>query len=135
MGDLRAGDVIGVDELKVHHRDFYKGIYVPAGDDVAASIRFRPHPNEEYGYADRWIEEGVSLDYTGQGPPPQNQSWNRFNLGLLNAERSGSRVQVFEEQGGNPRTYRYHGAWRVERHYEFFNEAQQRQILRFVLTA
>jgi hypothetical protein len=124
-----------VEEFRTLHRDFQKGIYVPAGEDVAVSIRFRIADNADYGYADRWIEEGVELDYTGQGAPPRDQSWNRFNLGLLNAEERGAGVHVFEELATRPKTFWHHGSWRVVRHYVFRNQLQQRTILRFRLRA
>jgi hypothetical protein len=104
------------------------------GEDVAISIRFRPEPNEEWGYSDRWIEEGRVLDYTGQGAPPAHQSWNRFNLGLRNAQRAGSPVHVFEVLNAEPRTYRYWGRMQVQRSYEQPVASQNRNVLRFVLS-
>ena len=116
------------------HRDFYKGIYVPAGTDVAVSIRFRPEFNEEWGYSDHWLEVGHGLDYTGQGGPPADQSWNRFNMGLRRALETDSRVHVFEElRGSSPRLYRHWGQWSVTRTYDQFVESQRRRVLRFVI--
>src|SRR6266545_7929020 len=113
---LEPGSIVGTARFRTIHRDFYKGIYVPAGEDTAVSIRFRPTENPEWGYADRWILVGRSLDYTGQGGPPQHQTWNRFNTGLRNACRGQSPVHVFEVlAGGSPRTYRYWGQWVVTR--------------------
>jgi DNA helicase IV len=127
-------DISG-EEFRSVHRDFYKGIFVPAGDDVAVSIRFRPSPNEEYGYGDRWIRYGEELDYTGQGAPPNDQTFegNRWNTGMLNAELRRSPVRVFEELDGSPRKYRDWGPFLVVRHYEEFDPAQGRKVLRFVL--
>jgi SAD/SRA domain-containing protein len=133
--DLPTGSIIGAKELRDIHRDFYKGIYVPAGEDVAYSIRFRPRRNEDYGYSDRWVEPGRVLDYTGQGPPPGDQTWNRFNLGLRNAHDRGTGVHVFEELGGSPRSYKYWGCWKVTLVSEVRNEIQGRRLLRFQLEA
>jgi hypothetical protein len=130
---FHPGQVVDAAEFRRVHRDYQKGIYVPAGDATAASIRSLP--NADYGYADRWIVEGESLDYTGQGSPPGDQDWNRFNSGLREAEASGSRVHVFEELEGSPKMFRYQGAWRVMRHYEFMDEHQHRKLLRFILEA
>jgi hypothetical protein len=131
--ELAPGSVVSTGEFRSLHRDFYKGIYVPAGGLLATSIRFRPASNEEWGYADHWLEEGRSLDYTGQGAPPASQSWNRFNMGLRLTSESGGRVHVFEELLGSPRTYRYWGEWAVTRWYEHFDSSQKRSLLRFVV--
>ena len=77
--------------------------------DTAVSIRFTPGQNEEWGYADHWIEVGRSLDYTGQGAAPAHQTWNRFNMGLLNAIEAKSPVETFEVLEGSPRSFRYWG--------------------------
>ena len=130
---VKPGEIASVDEFRSIHRDFYKGIYVPAGTDIAASIRFRPRGNEEWGYADHWLVEGRSLDYTGQGGPPADQTWNRFNLGLKLASNSGSPIHVFEELSTSPQTYRYWGEWIVSRWYEHFDPRQGRTLLRFVV--
>ena len=131
---FKPGSVLLAHEFRSIHRDFYKGIYVPAGLDTARSIRFRPILNDEYGYSDRWVTEGAELDYTGQGPPPNSQTWNRWNLGLRNAQERGIGVDVFEVLAGSPRAYLYHGLWRVTRHYEVFNAVQNRSLLRFIIS-
>jgi SAD/SRA domain len=130
---LKPGEIASVAEFRSIHRDFQKGIYVPSGSDIAVSIRFRPRRDEEWGYADRWLAEGRSLDYTGQGGPPASQSWNRFNLGLKLASESRSPIHVFEELSGSPRTYRYWGEWLITRWYEHFDPGQNRTLLRFVM--
>jgi hypothetical protein len=130
---MKAGRVVTVEDFRALHHDFYKGIYVPAGSDVAVSIRFRPRPNDEWGYTDQWIEEGKCLVYTGQGGPPGHQTWNRFNLGLRHAAETNSLVYVFEELTGSPRTYRYWGEWAVVNWYEQFDPSQNRSLIRFVI--
>ena len=125
--------VVDLAEFRTVHRDYQKGIYVPAGGDTAASIRFRPEENDEWGYSDRWLEEGQSLDYTGQGAPPAHQTWNRWNQGLRNAHDAGGPVHVFEVLASSPRTFRYWGQMRVTRWYEKSVPTQGRNQLRFVL--
>jgi hypothetical protein len=128
------GSIVGTARFRSIHRDFYKGIYVPKGQETAVSIRFRPNDNLGRGYADRWVSLGRVLDYTGQGGPPENQSWNRFNSGLRTACEEHSPVHVFEElRGGSPKTYRYWGQALVVRWYEQFDETQDRTMIRFVL--
>jgi hypothetical protein len=39
--------VVDLTEFRTVHRDYQKGIYVPAGADMAESIRFRPEVNDE----------------------------------------------------------------------------------------
>ncbi len=107
------GSVLNAKAFRAVHADFYKGIYVPAGSDVATSIRFKPVPNPMWGYSDKWIAEGRTLDYTGQGGPPLDQGWNRFNLGLRIASETGSWLHVFEVLRASPRTYLYWGEWNV----------------------
>jgi hypothetical protein len=130
---LEPGKVVGIARFRSIHRDFYKGVYVPAGDDVAASIRFRPQQDPDWGYADHWIEEGRTLAYTGQGGPPQDQGWNRWNMGLRNACDRRTPVHVFEPLRGTPKTYKYWGQFVIARWTEQYDESQQRVILRFVL--
>ena len=134
MMTLQAGKVVGQAKFRSVHKDFYKGVYVPRGTDVAVSIRCTPEEGNDRGYSDHWIELGKSLDYTGQGGPPDDQTWNRWNQGLRNAAERRSPVHVFEPlKGGSPKTYRYWGWFRVSRWYEVSDEAQQRRILRFVI--
>jgi hypothetical protein len=132
---LTPGDLIPHKEMRDIHKDFYKGIYVPAGSDTAFSIRFRPTENADWGYEDRWIQLGSALDYTGQGAPPQDQTWNRFNLGLRRASEKGSCVQVFQDEGAvdGVKHYRYWGCWVVREWKETFVESQQRVVIRFIL--
>jgi hypothetical protein len=125
--------VVSAEEFRTVHRDYYKGIYVPAGSDIALSIRFRPGPNDEWGYADHWIEPGKALAYTGQGGPPGSQTWNRFNSGLRRAAETNSLVHMFEELSGSPRSYRYWGEWAVITWNEAYDESQGRSLIRFVI--
>jgi hypothetical protein len=128
---FELGQIVDGSEFRTVHRDYQKGIYVPAGTDIAVSIRFKPVANDEWGYSDRWLEVGRRLDYTGQGAPPAHQSWNRFNQGLLNAHESRSPVHVFEVTQA-PRGFRYWGLMVVTRWYEHFVTQQGRNQLRFV---
>lgn len=129
--DIRQ--VVDQAEFRTVHRDYQKGIYVPAGTDTAVSIRFKPEENEDWGYSDHWIEVGRSLDYTGQGAPPEHQTWNRFNQGLLNAMEASSTVHAFEVLEGRPRSFRYWGLMSVARWYGHNVTSQGRIQLRFVL--
>ncbi len=130
---LEPGQLVGTTKFRTVHKDFYKGIYVPSGSDIAVSIRFRPHENEDWGYHDAWISRGHSLDYTGQGGPPGDQQWNRWNLGLLRAHETRSPVHVFEVLPEIPRRYRFWGMWYVTRWYESLDPSQQRRMFRFVV--
>jgi hypothetical protein len=131
---LEPGNVVGTARFRSIHRDFYKGIYVPAKSGVAVSIRFRPRENAGYGYTDFWREYGRILDYTGQGPPPADQDWNRFNAGLRNAAENTQSVHTFEElEGGSPRTYKYWGQWAVASWYEALDAVNHRKVIRFII--
>jgi hypothetical protein len=130
---VERGEIVDVSTFKSIHQDFFKGIYVPAGTTTAVSIRFKPSPNPEWGYADRWLEVGLRLDYTGQGGPPGHQGWNRYNEGLRNALEAQSPVKVFEVRPTSPKTYKYWGEMLVTRWYEQFVPEQQRTVIRFVL--
>jgi hypothetical protein len=134
MGDaFEVRQVVGVTEFRTVHRDYQKGIYVPAGEDTALSIRFRPEENDDWGYSDHWLDVGRSLDYTGQGAPPAHQTWNRWNQGLRNAHESKAPVHVFEVLPRSPRAFRYWGQMLVTRWYEKSVLQQGRNQLRFVL--
>jgi hypothetical protein len=130
---FNVGQVVDLLGLRTVHHDYQKGIYVPAGTDTAISIRFHPAENEAWGYSDHWVEVGRALDYTGQGAPPADQTWNRFNQGLRNALEAPSPVHVFEGLDRSPREFRYWGLMLVARWYEQFVEQQGRNQLRFVL--
>ena len=126
---LRPGQLVGLRDLRTVHKDFGKGIYVPAGEVVARSIRFRIRSDSEWGYSDKWLEPGKVLDYTGQGGPPQHQSWNRWNTGLRHAETEGSYIHVFEWLSSG--SYKYWGLGRVTKHYTM--SSQGRNVLRFIV--
>ena len=130
---FEIGRVVTPEEFRTVHRDYQKGIYVPAGSDTAASIRFKSEENDQWGYTDRWLEVGRRLDYTGQGAAPAHQGWNRFNEGLRKAHEAGSPVHVFEVLPLEPRAYRYCGQMVVSRWYEHFVAEQGRTQLRFIL--
>jgi hypothetical protein len=125
--------VVDLAEFRTVHRDYQKGIYVPAGANTAESIRFRPEVNDEWGYSDHWLIVGRSLDYTGQGAAPAHQTWNRWNQGLRNAHELSSPVHVFEVLSSSPRTFRYWGQMLVTRWYEKSVPSQSRSQLRFVI--
>jgi len=134
VGDaMPIGQVVELAQLRTVHRDYQKGIYVPAGTDTAVSIRFKPEANDDWGYSDRWLKVGQSLDYTGQGAAPRHQTWNRWNQGLRKAHDANSPVHVFEVLPSSPRTFRYWGQMLVTRWYEQSVPEQGRNQLRFVI--
>jgi hypothetical protein len=133
---FELGSEVDAAKFKAVHRDHQKGIYIPGGEDTAVSIRFRPAKDideDEWGYSDHWIEVGRSLDYTGQGAAPQDQTWNRFNLGLRNALDRHSPVHVFEVLPVKPRMFRYWGQMVVTKWYENLVPEHGRIQLRFVM--